>query len=116
MVVKNPPANAGDIRDAHWIPMSERSPGLEKGNPLWSAWEIPWTEETGGLQSMGSQSQIQLSTVEWHSLPTETLKTVLLSSICMKWPHFSGYIPKQSIKKLFVQLFRQTLYQEFPPC
>ena len=21
------------------------------------AWRIPWTEETGGLQSMGSQSQ-----------------------------------------------------------
>ena len=25
------------------------------------AWEIPWTEEPGGLQSMGSQSQAQLS-------------------------------------------------------
>ena len=24
------------------------------------AWEIPWTEEPGGLQSMGSQSQTQL--------------------------------------------------------
>ena len=23
------------------------------------AWEIPWTEEPGGLQSMGSQSQTQ---------------------------------------------------------
>ena len=26
------------------------------------AWEIPWTEEPGGLQSMGSQSQTWLST------------------------------------------------------
>ena len=26
------------------------------------AWEIPWTEEPGGLQSMGSQSQTGLST------------------------------------------------------
>ena len=26
------------------------------------AWEIPWTEEPGGLQSMGSQSQTQLNT------------------------------------------------------
>ena len=26
------------------------------------AWEIPWTEEPGGLQSTGSQSQTQLST------------------------------------------------------
>ena len=25
------------------------------------AWEIPWTEEPGGLQSMGSQSQTPLS-------------------------------------------------------
>ena len=25
------------------------------------AWEIPWTEEPGELQSMGSQSQTQLS-------------------------------------------------------
>ena len=26
------------------------------------AWKIPWTEEPGGLQSMGSQSQTRLST------------------------------------------------------
>ena len=25
------------------------------------AWKIPWTEEPGGLWSMGSQSQIRLS-------------------------------------------------------
>ena len=25
------------------------------------AWEIPWTEDPAGLQSMGSQSQTQLS-------------------------------------------------------
>ena len=25
------------------------------------AWEIPWTEEPGGLQSMGSQSRTRLS-------------------------------------------------------
>ena len=32
------------------------SPGGEKGNPLqYSCLEIPWTEELGGLQSMGSK-------------------------------------------------------------
>ena len=51
-VVKNLPANAGDT-------------GLVPGNiPLEKemathssilAWEIPWTEEPGGLQSMGLQ-------------------------------------------------------------
>ena len=37
---------------------------LEKGMATHSsilAWRIPWTEEPGGLQSMGSQSQTQLS-------------------------------------------------------
>ena len=32
--VKNPPANAGDIREAGWIPVSGRSPGAGHGNPL----------------------------------------------------------------------------------
>ena len=33
-MIKNPPANAGDIRDAGLIPVSGRSPGGEHGNPL----------------------------------------------------------------------------------
>ena len=33
-MVKNPPANAGDARDAGSIPGSERSPGEGSGNPL----------------------------------------------------------------------------------
>ena len=34
LVVKNPPANAGDIRDAGSIPQSGKSPGGGHGNPL----------------------------------------------------------------------------------
>ena len=45
-MVKNPPASAGGIRDVGSIPGSGRSPGEGK---------IPWAEEPGGLQSMGSQ-------------------------------------------------------------
>ena len=30
------------------------------------AWEIPWTEKPGGLQSMGSQSLTLLSTTHSH--------------------------------------------------
>ena len=33
-MVKNPPANAGDIRGAGSIPGSERSPGGGHGNPF----------------------------------------------------------------------------------
>ena len=34
LVVKNPPANAGGIRDASSIPGSGRSPGRRYSNPL----------------------------------------------------------------------------------
>ena len=54
--VKNPPANAGDIRDAGSIPGWGRS--LEAGMATHSsilAWRIPRTEEPGGLQSIGPQ-------------------------------------------------------------
>ena len=54
LVVKNPPANAGDMRDAGSIPGLGTSPG--GGHATHSsilAWRIPWMEEPGGLQSMG---------------------------------------------------------------
>ena len=34
LIVKNPPANVGHIRDSGSIPRSGRSPGLGHGNPL----------------------------------------------------------------------------------
>ena len=34
LIVKNPPASAGDTRDKGSIPGSERSPGEGHGNPL----------------------------------------------------------------------------------
>jgi len=58
LVVKNPPATAGKIRDLSLIPGSGRSPG-GGGMATHSsilAWRIPWTEEPGGLHSIGSQS------------------------------------------------------------
>ena len=54
-MVKNLPASAGDIGS---IPGLGRFLGEGNGYPLqYSCWEIPWTEEPGGLQSMGLQSQ-----------------------------------------------------------
>ena len=52
-MVKNPPANAGDIS---LFPGSGRSPGEGNGNHCSIlAWEIPWMEEPGRLQSMKLQ-------------------------------------------------------------
>ena len=56
LAVKNPPANAGDIRDMGLI-LGQEDP-LGKGMVTHSsilAWRIPRTEEPGGLQSMGLQ-------------------------------------------------------------
>ena len=42
----------------------DREDSLEKAMTThWSilAWEVPWTEEPGGLQFIGSQSQTRLS-------------------------------------------------------
>ena len=57
-MVKNPPANAGDVRD-----MAREDPWLGKipwrrvwqPTPVLLPGEILWTEEPDGLQSMGSQ-------------------------------------------------------------
>ena len=58
-VVKNPPANAGDLGS-----ILHREDPLEKEMAAHSsifAWEIPWKEEPGELQSMGLQkNQSQL--------------------------------------------------------
>ena len=50
---KNPPA----MQEIRVQSLGGEDP-LEKGTAAYSsilAWEIPWTEEPGGLQSMGSQ-------------------------------------------------------------
>ena len=52
-VVKNLPADGGDTEDAGfdlWV----REGRTVHASIL--AWTIPWTEEPGGLQSMGLQS------------------------------------------------------------
>ena len=56
LVVKNPPANAGDITDVGLIPGLGRSLGGQYGtHSSILAWRIPWTEEPGRLQSIGFQ-------------------------------------------------------------
>ena len=48
--------SACNAESAGLIPRLEGSPGEGHGNPLlYSCLENPWTEEPGGLQSMGLQ-------------------------------------------------------------
>ena len=55
-MVKNPPANAGDLE--MWVQSLSQKDPLEKEMAAPSsilAWRIPRTEESSGLQSMGLQ-------------------------------------------------------------
>ena len=58
-MVKNPPGKAGDSGAAvdaasilGWKAPLEEEMAIHSSNP---AWKIPWTEESGRLQSMGSR-------------------------------------------------------------
>ena len=56
-MIKNLPANAGDTRDGGLIPSLGQQDPLEKGMTIHSSiltWRIPWTEEPGRLQPIGS--------------------------------------------------------------
>ena len=78
--VKNLPA----MEDT-WVRFLGQEDPLEKGMTTCSsilAWRIPWTEEPGGLQSMGiAKSQTQLSdlTTTIHSFSLQGNKSVLAS-------------------------------------
>ena len=56
IVEKNPPTGAEDARDSGSITGFRRSTWVGNGNQSCIlAWRIPWAEEPGGLQSIGSQ-------------------------------------------------------------
>ena len=80
--VKNSPAVQGaqemGVQSLGW------GESLEEGMATHSsilAWRIPWTEEPGGLQSMGSQSPTRLSVSTEHQM----IKTI-------KDPHYFIYL------------------------
>ena len=55
-MVKNPPANAGRRKRLGFNPWVREEP-LEEGTATHSSiltWKIPWTEEPGRLQYIGS--------------------------------------------------------------
>ena len=64
-MVKNSPA----VRET-WVPSLGWQDPLEKGMATHSsilAWRIPWTEEPGGLQSIGvAKSRTRLSDFHFH--------------------------------------------------
>ena len=99
LVVKNPPANAGDAWDTGSSPGSGRSPGVGDGNfSSILTRKIPWTEEPGGLQSRGSQR------VEYNwAQPTRTYCIAcakLLQSCPVLWNSLDCSPPGSSVRAI----------------
>ena len=67
LVVKNLPANAGDIRETGSIPGSGISPKGGHGNTSQYSWlGIPWTEEPGQPQFMG-RKESDMTEATYHA-------------------------------------------------
>ena len=67
-MVKNPPAMQ-EMQET-WVQSLGWEDPLEEGMVTHSsilAWRIPWTEEAGGLQFVGSQSQTRLKQLSMHT-------------------------------------------------
>ena len=72
-MVKNPPAMQ-ETQEMQVQSLGREDP-LEEGMATHSSiltWRVPWTEEPGGLQSMGSQSRVRLKRLSMHS-PSNTI-------------------------------------------
>ena len=133
-VVKNSPANAGDVG---LISGSGRSPGVGNGNPLSSilAWMIPWTEEPGRLQSMRSgrsdtstagyfrQARMWQAHATLHTLISCSTISHCFSMSCLHLvnnpymepgPNYSNWVchlgPAGTLTKTPVQIFKYQLY------
>ena len=55
LVLKNPPANTGDVRDVGSIWKDPLEDNMATHSSI-LAWRIPWIEEPGGLGFIGSQT------------------------------------------------------------
>ena len=114
VLVKNPPANARDVRNTGtWIWFLVQEGCLEKGMATHSnilAWRIPWTEEPGGLQSIGLQSVGH----DWSNLAHSTCLSwayVILTELSFHWlSDYSGLENCfQALLLLFILMMRKVL-------
>ena len=90
LVVKNPPANAGDLRNVGSIPGWGRSPGGGPGNPLWySCLENPM--DRGAWRSAVhtvANSQTRLST----HVPQKQKYVIFLKASFLTFPRLLACI------------------------
>ena len=78
LVVKNPPVNAGDVRDLGLIPGSGRSPGGGHGNPLQYSCLERRTEEPGWATiHRVAKSWTQLKQLSTHAHNSQSVSEIV---------------------------------------
>ena len=80
-MVKNPPTNGGDIRKTCVQSLGQEDP-LDEGMATHSnihTWRIPWTEEPGGLWSVGSQSRTRMKRLSTHTCTSVVMLDIVQS-------------------------------------
>ena len=84
LVVKNPPASAGDVRDVGLVPVLGRSPGKEMATHVW---KIQWAVAPDGLQVHGvAKNLTRLRTDIMHHNWAVSLLTLLLGIFISRPP------------------------------
>ena len=76
--------SAYNVGDPGSIPGWGRPPGEGNGNTLQDVWKIPWTEEPGRLQSMGSQEPDTTEQLTHTVVNIQTLIYTLLFTLLLK--------------------------------
>ena len=92
LVVKNLPVIAEDVRDA--VRSLGQEDPLKKGMATHFsilAWKIPWTEEPGGLQFIGSQ-RVRLK--RFGKQASNTAKQIQFKGLCFMQGLYSTFVVK----------------------
>ena len=112
--VKNLPA----VQET-WVQSLSWEDPLEKGMTTHSsilAWRIPWTEEPGGLQSMGLQGQTRLSDFHFPHVQSTNSATLLYpQNISRRWPLLTTSQGKPPSSPLH-RLPANSLFSTLQPC
>ena len=117
LVIKNLPADAGDIRDAGSSPGLERSPGGGHGNPLWyPCLEHPtdmraWWAIVHGVTK--SQTWLKWLSTHRHFYHTKfQIRKFVFRNLTQKT---SSFPIKSDLSKLFSFIWRLTFFFFAPP-
>ena len=117
LVVKNPPANAGDIKDTGLIPGSGRSPGKGHGNQLESSL-LGSPKDRGAWRAIPSESDT--AETLWMHTHTDSSLLIFVSSIFLLPPKIisqminEGWIFQRSHMPVDIVILSAHLNNGFP--